>query len=88
MKIKIKLSDGKYLVAEKYKYKEEHHAQICIYVQDKSGEVLQDICCIQPHYKVKDGKVDVNDKYIDCSLWLDEKTINCTNRMVITRREV
>jgi hypothetical protein len=79
--IKLKLKNGKELVAQLYDY-DGAHPEIIICIQEK-GITVQDICIIRPHEE--DCERIGTD--IDCLVWGDEFSEDYTDKFIIPQYE-
>ena len=59
--------------------------ELCVYLEDNNGCVMQDICLVRPHYEYNHNKfeVETNDDVIDCLVWGEAGDEDYTNKYMI-----
>lgn len=84
-KLVIQLGDKK-IVAEIYNNNgPEIPPELCIYLQDEDGAMIQDICLVRPHYDYikTSGEFETNNNFVDCLVWGDSDDEDYTNKFTI-----
>lgn len=84
--IKIKLSNGDYIVAQLCEYGKGIPPEISIFFQDENGVVLQDIALVRAK-EVDACVVDSKRPGADVLVWADESSEDYTNRFSIDEYE-
>lgn len=79
----IKLAAGKELVAEVYKADVSYPEELTVYVRDKDGIILQDVCLVRPHCEFDCNGLHIDSEEIDCLVWGDEDNEDYTHKFVI-----
>lgn len=59
--------------------------EIVIYLQDKEGNIIQDICLVRPHYEYnrKAEEFETSNDFVDCLVWGDSWDEDYTDKHVI-----
>ena len=59
--------------------------ELCVYLQDEDGAVIQDICLVRPHYDIdrKTKEFKTNNDFVDCLVWGDSDDEDYTNKFVV-----
>ena len=59
--------------------------EMIIYIRDKNGSIVQDVCLVRPHYEFVERKRDfeVNNDYVDCIVWADSYDDDYTDKLMI-----
>ena len=84
-KLIIQLGDKK-IVAEIYNNNgPEIPPELCVYLQDEDGAIIQDICLVRPHneYNSKSGYFETNNDFVDCLVWGDSDEEDYTDKFTI-----
>lgn len=81
--IVMKLPNGNEIVAEKYKADADFPEELTIYLRDKDGTIIQDICLVRSHYEYNNSKVRIDYPLIDCLVWADEDNEDYTDKFII-----
>lgn len=72
--IVVNLPDGNKLMIELYNY-DGDHPEICAFIKDKDGCVVQDICMLRPSEKDRNK--------VECLVWADERNEDYTHKFTI-----
>lgn len=87
MKNKLIIQLGnKNIVAEIYDNNgPEIPPELCVFLEDKDGRIIQDICLIRPHYDInnKTREFKTNNDYVDCLVWSDSDDEDYTDKFVV-----
>ena len=86
MKNKLAIQLGsKKIVAEIYNNDPGIPPELCVYLQDEDGSIIQDICLVRPYYEYNQlsGDFDVNNEFVDCLVWGDSDDEDYTDRFTI-----
>lgn len=88
-KIEIPFGDGKIIAEVNDMGLPEIPAEIAVYVVDKDGIFVQDLCLVGEHYEhnSNDGVFERDTNHIDCFIWNNANSEDYTNRFVIEKRE-
>lgn len=84
-KLIIQLGDKK-IVAEIYNNNgPEIPPELCVYLEDEDGAIIQDICLVRPHYDYikKSSEFETDNNFVDCLVWGDSDDEDYTNKFVI-----
>lgn len=83
-KLIIQLGNKK-IVAEIYNNDPEIPPELCIYLEDEGGTIIQDICLVRPHcyYNNQSGNFDTDNSLVDCLVWGDSYDEDYTNQFMI-----
>lgn len=59
--------------------------EIVIYLQDKDGNIMQDVCLVRPHYEYnrKMEDFETSNDFVDCLVWGDSWNEDYTDKHVI-----
>lgn len=80
--ITMTLSNGNELVVEKYRADKDFPEEIGIFIKDKYGIIVQDICLVRPHYEYN-NQIDISNTLIDCLVWSDQYNEDYTHKFII-----
>ena len=67
-KIEIPIGEN-FIVAESYKADENFPNELTVYIRNKNGVILQDICLIREHFEVKNYNFKMDENSVDCLVW-------------------
>lgn len=84
-KLIIQLGNKK-IVAEIYNNNApEIPPELCVYLQDEDGAIIQDICLVRPNseYNKTSGHFETNNDLIDCLVWGNSDDEDYTDKFVI-----
>ena len=84
-KLTIQLGNNK-IVAEIYNNNgPEIPPELCVFLEDKDGRIIQDICLVRPHYDInsKTREFETNNDLVDCLVWGDSNDEDYTNKFVV-----
>lgn len=84
-KLIIQLGNKK-IVAEIYNnHGPEIPPELCVYLEDEDGAIIQDICLVRPHceYNKQSGYFETDNEFVDCLVWGDSDDEDYTNNFVI-----
>ena len=84
-KLIIKLGENE-IVAEVYDMNgPEFPPELCVYIRNKDGVILQDICLARPHHGLnnKTKEFETNNNFIDCLVWGESGYEDYTDKHVI-----
>ena len=61
--------------------------ELCVFLEDEDGVIIQDICLIRPHYDInnKTKEFETNNDFIDCLVWSDEYSEDYTDKFIISQ---
>lgn len=88
-KLIIQLGNKK-IVAEIYNNNgPEIPPELCVYLQDEDGVIIQDICLVRPYYEYKkeSGYFETNNDFVDCLVWGDSDDEDYTDQFTIKIHE-
>lgn len=74
------------IVAEIYdKNGPEIPPELCVYLQDEDGTIIQDICLVRPHYEInkRTKEFETNNEFVDCLVWGDSDQEDYTDKFVV-----
>ena len=56
-----------------------------VYLTDRDGKIIQDICLVRPHYDYirSKGEFETDNNFVDCLVWGDSDDEDYTNKYVI-----
>lgn len=59
--------------------------ELCVYLMDDEGCVVQDICLVRPHYDInrKTMEFERDNDFVDCLVWEDSDYEDYTHKHVI-----
>ena len=87
MEKKLTIKLGEYqIVAEIYDGDTtEIPPELTVYLRDKDGVIVQDVCLVRPHYRYDErkGEFITYDDLIDCLVWGDSDDEDYTHKHVI-----
>lgn len=87
-KLKVKLTNGNYLVTEVYDNGDGFPKEIFTHIEDKNGVILQDICLVRQHYDIPKNTCDVvTTEDVDCIVWGESDNEDYTDKFVICQYE-
>lgn len=88
-KIEVPLGEYKIIAEVNDMNLPEIPEEICIYVTDKDGVFVQDLCVVSEHYEYhpEDGAFKHDSGRIDCHVWSDANSEDYTNKFIIPIRE-
>lgn len=84
-KLEIQIGENK-IVTEIYDMgSPEFPPEIVIYIKDRFGMILQDICCVRPHYVVdyKNDAVRISNDIVQCLVWSEPRIEDYTHKYII-----
>ena len=84
-KLIIQLGNKK-IVAEIYNNNgPEIPPELCVYLEDEDGAIIQDICLVRPHYEYnkQSGYFDTDNELVDCLVWGNSDEEDYTDKFVI-----
>ena len=84
-KLIIQLGNKK-IVAEIYNNNgPEIPPELCVYLEDEDGTIIQDICLVRPRceYNAKSGYFETDNDFVDCLVWGDSDNEDYTNQFMI-----
>lgn len=84
-RLTIQLGNNK-IVAEIYNNNgPEILPELCVFLEDENGVILQDICLVRPHTKYNDkiGMFETNNNFVDCLVWGDSDDEDYTDNFVV-----
>ena len=82
---------NKKIVAEIYNNNgPEIPPELCVYLSDEDGSIIQDICLVRPHYayKEKSGYFETDNNFVDCLVWGDSDEEDYTDKFTIGIHEL
>ena len=83
-KMEIKIGDKK-LVVFINDWHDGMPKEICIYLENEKGQLIQDICMVREHYhynpKICDFETDSS--LVDCKVWADSNSEDYTHEFCI-----
>lgn len=61
-------------------------SELCVYMVDCEGAIVQDICIVRPHYHFDKKSYDfvVDDSFVDCLVWGDSDNEDYTDKFTIS----
>ena len=86
MKNKLELPIGdKKLVVWINDWQDNMPKDICVYVEDNNGVIIQDICVVREHYHFNPKKecFEIDSNMIDCMVWSDNDNEDYTHKFTI-----
>ena len=59
--------------------------EMCVFLEEEDGTIIQDICLVRPHYDVnhKTKEFETNNDFVDCLVWGDSDDEDYTNKFVV-----
>lgn len=59
--------------------------ELCVFLEDEDGTIIQDICCVRPHYDInrKTKEFETDNEFVDCLVWGDSDEEDYTDKFVI-----
>jgi hypothetical protein len=84
-KLIIQLGNKK-IVAEIYDNNgPEIPPELCVFLEDEDGTIIQDICLVRPHYDInrKTKEFETDADFVDCLVWGDSDDEDYTDKFVI-----
>lgn len=83
-KIEIKIGDNK-LVVSVNDWKDGMPKEVCTYITDNSGVILQDICMVREHYHYcpKTENFEIDSSLVDVKVWADSDNEDYTDEFTI-----
>lgn len=84
-KLTIQLGNKK-IVAEIYNNNgPEIPPELCVFLEDEDGNIIQDVCLVRPHYDYRQatGEFEINNDFVDCLVWGDSDDEDYTDKFVI-----
>ena len=82
-KLYLNIDDGKSIVVERLDWHDEFPNEFVVYICNKEGIVLQDICLVRQHYENGSEGAAKADSRIDCMVWADCEGEDYTHKFVI-----
>ena len=84
-KLYLNIADGKSIVVEHLDWHDEFPNEFAVYICNKDGVVLQDLCLVRQHYENSSEDSNKVDDRIDCMVWADCKSEDYTHKFVINQ---
>ena len=84
-RLTIRLGNKK-IVAEIYDNNgPEIPPELCVFLEEEDGTIIQDICLVRPHYDInnKTKEFETNNDFVDCLVWGDSDEEDYTDKFVI-----
>lgn len=82
--ITIDIGNGNKIVAEIYQSGSNLPKELVVYVRNKDGVIIQDLCLVRQNYTWKDnGEVEIDNDNVDCLVWADSDDEDYTHKHVI-----
>lgn len=87
-RLEIQIGNKK-LVAIVNDWSDELPNELCIFLEDKNGAIMQDICVVREHYhfNAKAGKFDIDNNFVDCLVWENSDYDDYSHQYCIGVRE-
>ena len=88
-RLTIQLGNKK-IVAEIYNdNRPEIPPELCVFLEDENGAIIQDVCLVRPHYDYKEavGEFEINNDLVDCIVWGDSNNEDYMDKFVISIHE-
>ena len=84
-KLTIKLGDRMIVAEINDRNQPDIPPEIMVYVQDKDGTIVQDICVVGPHYEYssKTQWFETDNEFVDCLVYGDSDDEDYTDKFVI-----
>lgn len=85
-KNKIIIPFGDYqIVAEISDVSPEVPNELWVHINNKNGQIIQDICLVRPHYDYirSKGEFETDNDFVDCLVWGDSDNEDYTDKHVI-----
>ena len=87
----INLSNGQKLVCTKYEGGQFYPEELSVYIADKDGNPIQDICLVRESFKTDISQstscwISNQDK-VEVLVWADDSDDDYSNKFVIEQRE-
>ena len=87
MKNRLTIQFGnKKIVAEIYDNNgTEIPPELCVFLEEEDGTIIQDICLVRPHYDInnKTKEFKTNNDFVDCLVWGDSDDEDYTDKFVV-----
>lgn len=82
--ITIDIGNGNKIVAEVYQADSNLPKELVVYIRNKDGVIIQDLCLVRQNYTWKDnGEVEIDNDNVDCLVWADSDDEDYTHKHVI-----
>lgn len=86
MEKKLIIPFGEYkIVAEINDSGPDFPNELCVYIRDNKGVILQDICLVRPHYEIDHQSMQVkrDEDLVDCLVWGESDCEDYTDKYII-----
>lgn len=59
--------------------------ELCVFLEDEDGVIIQDICLVRPHYdiNIKTKEFEADNDFVDCLVWGDSDDEDYTDKFVV-----
>ena len=83
-RLTIQLGNNK-IVAEIYDNGPDIPPELCVFLEDKDGIIIQDICLVRPHYEInsKTKEFETDNDLVDCLVWGNSDDEDYTDSFVV-----
>lgn len=85
-KLTMSVGDNQ-IVAEVYKVDADLPQELTVYLCDKDGIIIQDLCLVRAHYEYNGEKMEIDTSLFDCIVWADGHNEDYTNKFVVSKYE-
>lgn len=59
--------------------------ELCVFLEDENGVIIQDVCSVRPHYDMnrKTREFETDNEFVDCLVWGNSDEEDYTNKFVV-----